>query len=196
VLPDLILVLLDVVRDVPYVQEGGLRSTCRDPEEIRCLAGVYVRNGVMCVDPFGDVPVAVAAAESPESAGQWNSCVSDAGELANSDAETGCDQFNDPHGDVEESEDGDGDAPPSLGDSSSNEDQGAGSEVDSDGSLGTLALMRRNLCEVVDTARHKLTRKSDARRCVAKQDAEGEKRVDLKVIPSGSANWSPWAMFS
>jgi hypothetical protein len=34
VLPDLIFVPLDVVRDAPYIKEGGLRSTCRDPKRL------------------------------------------------------------------------------------------------------------------------------------------------------------------
>jgi hypothetical protein len=93
--------ILDVVRDVSYLQEDGLHSTCRGPEEIRCFTGVYVRNGVICVDPFGDVPVAVGAVESSEIADQWNPHASGAGGLANSDAETRREQLDDPHGEVE-----------------------------------------------------------------------------------------------
>jgi hypothetical protein len=54
---------------------------------------------------------------------------------------------------------------PALIYSASGEDQGAESDADSDGSLDRVASIKRNLREVVNSTRHKLTHKGDTRRC-------------------------------
>jgi hypothetical protein len=153
----------------------------------------------MCIDPFSDVPVAVVAVESSETADQRNSHASGAWGLANSDAATRREQLDDRHGGIEGSEDGDDDAPPSLVDSASDEDQGADSEGDSDGSLGRLASIRRNLREVVNTTKHKLTRTGDVRRCKTcrrgKTRNTNIKREVSNAPLNGSVNLS-WTIFS
>jgi hypothetical protein len=64
--------------------------------------------------------------------------------------------------------------------SSSDADQGAKSDADSDGSLDSDASSKRNLCEVVNAARPKLTRKGDARRRNARRRGKASNTRRMK----------------
>jgi hypothetical protein len=102
----------------------------------------------MCFDPFGDVPVAAAAVKSHETTGGGGSS---SAKGTGAPAETGDEQFGGPVEIVEEGEDSDDNAPPASVYSSSEEDQGAESDADSDGSLDRIASIKCDLREVINS---------------------------------------------